>query len=265
MIVLSPNPAYKLREQLLRLWRRSRGHAAWIGLNAVAFFAASFCLPAGLFIAGGFLAAQEDQPVYLLTGGLLTALALPIGRKTWRWGHEVLLTVAAAMVEQRQPHPDEKPPLLTRTEGRAIREALAALQDVRAKVDLAAANRDPHPLRMAAERWQNATTSVPSRVSLRRIEERIDVVRRVLYGGANATDGEEVRLHAEVAEVVLGEVEQALRRALRREGMGQGAYMWADTYENLTREDREQHGGRPVALKQWLDQYRRENLPNARA
>ena len=258
--MLSPNPAFRLREMWVRLWRRTRGHAVWVGINIAGFLAASFGLPAGFFIAGGFLAAQEDDPLYLLTGGLLTALAIPTGRRTWRWGHDVLLGVTAAAVAQRQPHPDEKPPMLTRMEGRALREALAALDDVRAKLAVATANEDAYPLRIAADRWQGATQGIPSRVSLKRVEERLEVVRRVLFGGASATTPEDVRTHTEVAEIVLGEVEQALRRALRREPMPGSAYMWAATYENLAREDRDQHGGRPVALRRWLDDYRRENL-----
>lgn len=261
MVVLSPNPAYSLREQWLRLWRRSRSSAAWIALNIAAFLSAAVGLPATLFLAGGLLAAREEQAAYLLVGGALSAMAIPLGRKTWRWGHDILLGVTGGMVEQRHPFPDQKPPLLTRIEGRALREALTALDDVRAKASLAGENGDAHPLRIAAERWRSATQAVPSRVSLRRVQERIDVVDRALTGGANATDPEDVRLHTEVVEVVLGEVEQAFRRALRREQMGEAAYMWPETYGALEREDREEYGGRPVALRRWLEQYLRENAP----
>lgn len=259
VIVLSPNPAYRLREQWVRLWRRNRSSATWIGLNIAAFLAVSWLLPAVLLVSGGLLAAQEDQPAYLLAGGLLTAMAVPIGRKLWRWGHDVLLTVATSMVEQRQPTPDQKPPLLTRMEGRTLRETLTVLEAVRDKVALGGANRDTYPMRIAAERWQTATQSVPSRVSLRGVQERIGVVSSVLHGAANASAPEDIIVHAEVAEIVLGEVEQAFRRALRREQMGASASMWTQTYEQLEREDGEQHAGRPVALKRWLDQYWREN------
>ena len=262
MIVLSPNPCIdRLREQWIRLWRRSRSSAVqWIALNVGAFLVLSFGIPAALFIAGGLLAAQEDQLLYLVVGGLLSAYALPTGRRIWRWGHDVLLNVAGAMVVQKQPFPDQKPPLLTRMEGRAMREALRALDDVREKVVLAGSNHDAHPMRVAVDRWRSATQSVASRVSLSRVPERIDVVGRVLQGGANATEGEELSLHAEVAEIVLGEVEQAFRRALRREQMGDAAYMWTSTYGALSQEDHQKHGGRPVALRRWLEEYRRENL-----
>lgn len=259
MIVPSPNPAYSLREQWVRLWRRDRKSATWIALNVLGFGAMSFGLPAALFVAGGFLAAQEEEPVYLLTGGLLTAVAIPAGRRVWRWGADVLLSVGASMVVQRRPHPDQKPPLLTRMEGRALREALTVLEQVREKVALAASNDDIHPIRIAAERWRTGTQTVSGRVSLPQVEERIAVVSRVLGGAARAASAEDIRLHAEVAEVVLDEVEQAFRRSLRREPMSHAAYMWTQTYDGLEREDREQHAGRPVALRRWLDDYLREN------
>lgn len=220
----------------------------------------SWFLPAALFVVGGVLAAQEDQPAYLLAGGLLTAMAIPTGRKLWRWGHDVLLNVAGGMVEQRQPFPDQKPPLLTRMEGRTLREALTVLEAVRDLVALGSTNRDSHPMRIAAERWRTATQTVPSRVSLRGVQERIEVVSSVLNGAAIASEPEDIVVHAEVAEIVLGDVEHAFRRALRREQIGASAYMWTHTYEQLEREDREQHAGHPVALKRWLAEHWRENL-----
>jgi hypothetical protein len=257
MIVLSPNPAYKLREQWVRLWRRQRSAAIWVAANVAAFFAVSFVIPAALLLIGGLLAAQEETWYYLIAGGLLTGTSLPLGRRIWRWGHDMMLRVAGGMVEQNVPHPDEKPPRVTRMEGRALRELLDPLAEARQRARHARETTDAQTLRIAAEGWRTTTQPIPGRISFRHVQERVDVVTSVLLAGANATRPDDVVMFAKIALIVIDDVEAAFRRALRREPMMQSGVMWPQVFESMRRQDAESNGGEPVSFRTWLVEHRR--------
>ena len=259
VIIVSPNPAHRLPEQWVRLWRRRRAQAIWIAANVVAAVLVGLLLPAGLFVAGGLLAAQTGNAAYLVAGGLLTAAGIPVGRKIWTRARGMLLQVTALLVTASPPLPDSTPPRLTRMETDALRSAITALDDVRKQTKLAAGTGNTEPLAVAAERWRRATQGVANTVSLTMVDDRIDVVGKLLNGGAQSSEAEDVRVMAEIAQLVADDVDAAFSRALARRAMGQAGAMWPYVYENWERESREEHGGRKEPFRQWLESDRREN------
>lgn len=173
----------------------------------------------------------------------------------------MFLHVTALLVKASPPHPDSTPPRLTRMEDGALRRAIAGLEDVRNQAKLAAQSGETEPLAVAAERWRKATEGVAYEVSLTNVDTRIDVVWRVLNGGAHSSEAADVRLMAEIALLLADDVDRAFSRALSREAMGQAGVMWPYVYDNWERESREKHGGRKEPFRQWLDRYRRAHAP----
>jgi hypothetical protein len=118
VIVLTPEPSYRLREQWHRLWRRSRGTAVWVAVNVACLASFAFVVPVALFVAGGLFTAQEDNWWFLAAGGVLGAIALPFGQRIWRWGRNTILEVTAQMVQRHTPSSHVTPARVTRMEGR---------------------------------------------------------------------------------------------------------------------------------------------------
>lgn len=79
-LIGEPSPAYTLREQHRRLWKRNRSRATWVAANFALLIVAIAALGLGGLIVGTYLSdygISESVPLWVVVG-VLTGFSGPI-------------------------------------------------------------------------------------------------------------------------------------------------------------------------------------------
>lgn len=227
--------------------------------NVAVTFVFAVGLPLFLLWAGVRLTLDEDNAVYIVCGGLLSALAIPVGTRIWKWKRGLMLTVAGALVSEFSTVTADPPPRVTNMEGDTFRELRDLLGEARTSAVHARDGQDPTALSSAAPRWSEASRTLTCRVSFGQVSDRCRMIEQILYAGANQTDPADVRLFSEIAIIIIDDVDEAFKRHLTHKKDSQAAPMWPYVFDKLAAENEREHGGRPVTFRNWLEKYKREH------
>jgi hypothetical protein len=235
LIVLASNPANTLREQLRRLWKRSRLRALWIGANiAVAGISATVLFLGGLTL-GAYLSdygISENCPPWVVVG-VLVGFGGPVAAvKLWRAAGPFFLGIVGLLVRAAVELDREDRAQLTALERRTLAPLGESLDEVERLAGQAKDTQQATPLQVAREQWQNAwrgPVSIAARFSLPR---RFEALEAVLTDGAQATDGD-VPLFAETALVVVAEARDGLERLLAGRPQNAGAFVWPEYWPGM--------------------------------
>lgn len=250
MIVLSPNPAYTVREQLERLYKRRPFEAVWICVNLLMLGLLLLVLALGPALLAVIL-GNEEEPLLIVLAAALGLVGLTVAEKVRRPTVALVLRMTGALVQAAVQQDAEDAAPLTRLEQETLAQFLLEFADLEERVRESDRLGRPQPLAAAREHWQKRRQGLNGCLSRRNLSDRLLLLERVLMDGGGA-DPADVSVYSAVLLKLIDETREAIRRKLDGRSVPLGASMWPYTYENGRRRDREEHGGRPASLRSWL-------------
>jgi len=252
MIVLSPNPAHTLREQLQRLYRRRKRQAIWITGNLAILGIGFLALSLGPAVAAVILGNQEEWWAWALAG-ILGLAGFSLARRMWRPGHALLLEMTGLLVNRAVELDPEDSAGLTDMEVETLKELQQNLKDVEREMSEAVRQGRSSAFSAPRETFRNRYQELNVRLSRRNISDRLKLVDAVLSDAVRA-DAADVDLYAKAVFNLARETRQAVERRLNGRSVSPGAKTWPVYYSQGRQDDRAHHGGRPEYLRKLVEQ-----------